>query len=112
MLYLCANNKTMAYNKIDEKNKKIIVKMLSDKLTIKTISDKLNVSIHQVFKIKHNIEVYERGNVIRIERISDSVFNDIHNIAKNLDMKLPNFLKIHLRKIVEKYPADLKQPVI
>jgi hypothetical protein len=97
---------------IPQKKVNEIQVMLKNKTSIREISKKVNVSSHQVFKIKNGIDSYSRGNLISVNSVSDKVYKDLHNIADNLNMKFPEFMKMELKKITTSYPEKMKQPVI
>lgn len=77
-------------------------------LTQAKISEELNVSKHNVFKTIHNFKIYDRGNVITIHHVSDTVFDELSILAENKDLKLPEFIKRNLKLITNAYPPEMK----
>lgn len=99
-------------SKPNPRNVEQIKRMLEDKHTIAATAKKFNVSNYAVFKIKNNIDKYDRGNQVVVDSISNKVFNDLHNIANNKGLKFPKFMKEELKKITDSYPDRMKQPLI
>ena len=97
------------YKKITPKITQQINSLLNEGKSIKVVALKLNVSAHSVFKTKNNIVSYRRGNRIDVSSISDKMFNDLNNIASNLGLKMPAFMKKEYKKIIDSYPEKMKQ---
>lgn len=97
------------YKPINEKLKTKIHELLKKGFSQKQVAEKLNVSAHSVFKVKNNIDVYKRGNLIQVDSVSDKLFNDLKNIAENKGEKFPEFIRKELRIAAEKYPEEYKK---
>lgn len=52
----------------------------------------------------------ERNPELRIYGVSVKIHEEINNIADNLGNTFSDFMKPHLRKIVESYPEDMRKP--
>ena len=47
---------------------------------------------------------------IRIRGVSEKMHEELHNIADNIGVPFPLFIKPELRKICESYPDKMKKP--
>lgn len=100
------------YNIVTDEIKAKVFVLLNEGVSQKTISKTLNISSNNVFLIKNKIpkySAYNRGKLIKVTGVSDSVYSDLDAIADNLGYKkLSHFIKKELPSIRDKYPASLR----
>lgn len=52
----------------------------------------------------------ERRPKLTIYGVSEKIHEEINNISENLGQTFTDFMKPHLRKIVESYPEEMRKP--
>lgn len=46
---------------------------------------------------------------IRVRGVNPNIPEQLHNIAKNVGMDFPRFMKRELKEIIQRYPENLRQ---